>query len=144
MIEYKIKAIPYNKLNPNDEIFGLYNLDENIIDIIKKEYFSGEWFAYDNMTWVSIKYDNYQFDFLGDETYKIEYYDESETLISVLLPKPLTLNDFIGDLFRLNIKIYWSNWVIDMYNPIRLIEKSKIENFIRKELNHIDKGFELL
>jgi hypothetical protein len=141
LLEFNIKAVPNRLLLYNEDVNNLLNakFDEKKLS----EYF-GKNFVINNFTdWVKVSYGKYNFEFNNIE-FTVEYYDDSEILNKYRLPLPKCLDDFINDMYRLNIDIYWTNKIITKYLPNFLIDKNNLENFIRYYLTKIEKEFELL
>lgn len=72
------------------------------------------------------------------------YYNIKITGNSIKLPLPKTLNDFINDMNRLNIDLFWLEWVEKNFEPKDFLPKNEIKNYYKKLLSDIDKGHEIL
>lgn len=72
-----------------------------------------------------------------------DYYFISVDIKQYTLPIPETINDFINDMFRLNIKIYWSKWVDENFEPKDYLPQYLIKEYYRELLNDMNKGYEL-
>lgn len=144
MINYSIGAVSLNRTVGIEKIESLYDSKLDKIENLSN-FFNGSWDIIRNdINWTVIKYNIYKFEFLSNNTYVVEYYDESETLVKYTLPKPNILGDFIDDMTRLNIPLFWNPHIVDNYEPHNLLDVDLIENFFREKLNNIEKGFELL
>ena len=86
-------------------------------------------------------------------------YGQGNTVISVLptpqyeieilgekyiFPHPKTLNDFINDMDRILIDLFWGSWIEENYEPKDFLPQNEIENYYTELLNSLDKGHELL
>lgn len=60
-----------------------------------------------------------------------------------ITPLPTTLNDFINDMHRLGVDLYWGDWIEREYEPKDFLAQNKIEDYYVDLLNSIDKGHEL-
>ena len=72
------------------------------------------------------------------------YYNIKTPNKSVQLPIPKTINDFINDMDRLDIDLFWSDWMEENFEPKHFIAKNEIKKYYKDLLTEIDKGHELL
>lgn len=86
----------------------LYNItNEEGINVI----FDG-WFGKDISSWIRFKNEeNVVLEFYPDN-YKINV--KSKTYI---LPLPKTINDFINDMDRFGVELFWNQWIEDNFEP---------------------------
>lgn len=59
-------------------------------------------------------------------------------------PLPDTINDFINDMYRLNVVLYWSNWIDERFEPKEYLSKEGVENYFKDLLKKMDKSHELM
>lgn len=59
-------------------------------------------------------------------------------------PMPETINDFINDMQRTGVQLYWSIWIDENFEPKQYLHVNEIEDYYRKLLTKIDKSIELL
>ena len=88
--------------------------------------------------------------FKNDDNYILEFYSTEYTIIfpdgreKQSLKIPSTINDFINDMNRFNIALYWSKWIDINFEPKQYLKKSDIRNYYQKLLNKMEKSHELL
>jgi hypothetical protein len=113
----------------------LYNIDDN-----KQIYFDC-WRVKNIINWVRYTND----DDVILEVYP-DYFNIKKNKIDVMngLPHPLTINDFINDLTRFNIQLYWNIWIDENFEPKDYLHKDEIKKYYINLLYKIDKSFELL
>jgi hypothetical protein len=56
---------------------------------------------------------------------------------------PDNINDFINDMYRYGVELYWSQWVDEHFEPKDFLHKDDIKPYYVDLLNKLDKGFEL-
>ena len=98
--------------------------------------------------------------FSGWEEVVEDYYDKytcGKALVAVLpnhyeivmlektyfLPLPITINDFVNDMRRLEIDLYWGEWIDKDFRPQDYLPQNEIEGYYMELLTKIDKGHEL-
>ncbi len=59
------------------------------------------------------------------------------------LPLPRTINDFINDMDRFNISIYWSKWIDINFEPKEYLNEEGIANYFIDLLSKMGKSHEL-
>ena len=97
-------------------------------------------FKYKNMlTWHKFYNDDVVLEF-----YTTEYNIKKNDSYVKSQPIPITLNDFINDMFKYDIKLTWSKWVDMNYEPIDILDKNEIKSYYKEMLKKIEKSFELL
>jgi len=101
------------------------------------EKFEG-WKAKNMGTW--IRYTNEDKDTLEifAETYNMCHKSKVFTL-----PHPKTLNDFINDMDRVGIQLYWGDWIDGTYDPKDYLHKDEIRNYYFTLLDKLGKSNEL-
>jgi hypothetical protein len=85
--------------------------------------------------------------YTNDDKIVLEVYAESYNIIvkskTYTLPTPITINDFIGDMNRFNIQLYWTNWIDENFEPKDYLCKDEIRMYYFNLLNKLDKSHEL-
>ena len=56
---------------------------------------------------------------------------------------PKTINNFINDMDRYGIQIYWTNWIDENFEPKDYMHKNEISKYYSDLLNRIDKSQEI-
>lgn len=116
-----------------------FNIDQiyPVIDKNHTPFFDG-WKGRDMIDW-------YKF---YDGNVILEFYSTSYILKknndSFKLPIPVTINDFINDMMRFNIDIYWRDWIDEKLEPKDYISPGNIKEYWRDLLNKMNKDHELL
>lgn len=77
----------------------------------------------------------------------IEYYsigrESNNTRVSHKMPFPRNINDFINDMDRFGVKLYWTNWIDQNFEPKEYLDTKKIKDYFVNLLNILDKSNEL-
>ena len=71
--------------------------------------------------------------------YNIKYNNNNQQQI---LPK--NINDFINDMNKINFQLYWNDDILNLLDPMDILNVSEIEDYYRTLLLKIDKSHELL
>ena len=71
--------------------------------------------------------------------YEIEIHGEK-----YIFPLPQTINDFINDMERVMIDLYWSETVLLTFEPKDIYSAERIRQYYVDLLEKMDKGHELL
>lgn len=75
------------------------------------------------------------------EHYIIDKNDANNT--TCIIPLPITINDFINDMYRFNINIYWNDIIDEMFEPKEYLHVDEIYNYYKNLLNKLNKSHEL-
>jgi hypothetical protein len=112
----------------------LYNItNEEGINVI----FDG-WLGKDISTWIRFKNEeNVVLEFYA-ENYKINV--KSKTYV---LPLPKTINDFINDMERLEVSLYWNQWMEDNFEPKDYLHVDDIPKYFNNLLIKMKKEEDL-
>lgn len=81
--------------------------------------------------------------FVSNENYLLftnDYYE----INGVNLPLPIILDDFINDMTRMGVTLYWSNWVLMNFEPKDMYSPKNIKQYYIDLLHKMDKDQELL
>ena len=89
--------------------------------------------------------------FTNDEKIILEFYPNHYTIkknvansIIYQLTFPKTINNFINDMNRFDIQIYWTNWIDENFEPKDYMKKEEIAKYFTNLLGRIDKSHEIL
>jgi hypothetical protein len=64
-------------------------------------------------------------------------------VVSYELPIPIDINEFIEDMFRFNIFIYWNSLIEELFEPKDYLKRDEIKKYYVNLLSKMDKSFEL-
>ena len=90
--------------------------------------------------------------FTNDQDIVLEFYpnhydiskkDGRNIIKNKLTFLPANINDFINDMYRYGVELYWGNWVDDNFEPKDFLHKDDIKQYYKDLLDKLDKGFEL-
>jgi hypothetical protein len=85
--------------------------------------------------------------FTNDDKNVLELYPESYKILiktkTYTLPIPKTLNDFVNDMERVGIPLYWSEWVERNFEPKDYLDKNDIYKYHANLLKSMGKFQEL-
>lgn len=90
--------------------------------------------------------------FTNDENVILEFYPEYYIVKKPVgklkhstyqLPLPLTINDFINDMTRFDIVMYWTNWIDINFEPKEYLHRNEIEKYYSNLLIRLGKAHEL-
>lgn len=129
-----MKAVPFISTMLNDEY---RNLVSGEFDQKKINQLFSNWYYKDMVTWEIIKnhIDNTILEFYGDgNKYKIKRDGETSTL-----PYPKTINEFICDCNRCEVKLEWNNEITSNKNRIIFMNQDEIEKYNIELLTTIEK-----
>jgi len=130
------KVVPYFKTIGTKKFKEFLNHEFDLDFLLK--YFNG-WNGKIMGDWWKFTYNNIILEF-----YPVYYYIRKPKGFIVQLPLPKTLNDFINDMNRLDIDLYWSDWIEENLEPKHFLPQNEIKNYYKKLLHDINKGHELL
>ena len=114
----------------------LYQLDNVQVDIL----FDG-WRGKNMGSWIR---------FTNDDNIVLEFYPNHycavhpKSTAKYMMPLPLTLNEFINDMYRCNVQLYWSDWIEDNFDPKDYLHKDEIRDYFFNLLSRMGKSHELL
>ena len=60
------------------------------------------------------------------------------------LPLPQTINDFINDMFRFKVDLYWDDIIDEMFEPKEYLHMNNIHQYYTDLLSKMNKSYELL
>lgn len=89
--------------------------------------------------------------FTNEDNVVLEFYPtyynvkkDSKDSTTYMLSIPADLNDFINDMDRFGIQLYWSEWVDKNFEPKEYLESDEIRQYFVDLLKKMDKSHELL
>jgi hypothetical protein len=89
--------------------------------------------------------------FINEDGITLEFYPEGSYNVknkkqdkSYQLKTPKTIDDFINDMNKLNILIYWTKWIDENFEPKEYLAVDEIKNYYVDLLAKMGKSHELL
>jgi len=135
----QLQAAPYLLTRGNtkykDYVDQLFN--HSLLDSYNEGIFD-EWKHKDLMGW-----HRYTSDKVTIEFYPSHYIIKNVDL-EYKLPIPRTLDEFIGDMHRLNVKIYWKNTIESLFEPRDFICVDETKDYYQLLLEKMNKSYELI
>ena len=85
----------------------------------------------------------------NDDNIILEFYPNQYNIIipkanKITISLPLTINDFINDMQKYNVQLYWSTWMDENFEPKEYLNQNQIREYFVDLLNKMDKSYELL
>jgi hypothetical protein len=111
-----------------------------IKDMSEIQLFNG-WRGKDMGTWNKLT---------NDENIVLEFYPSyysathPKSTAKYMIPLPNTINEFINDMHRCNVQLYWSEWIYENFEPKDYMHKDEIRDYFVTMLSRMDKSHELL
>lgn len=94
-----------------------------------------------NMTnWFKFTSDGVVLEFYPEGTYVIKM----KTGETYQLRTPKTIDEFINDMIRFGVPIYWSSWIDENFEPKDYMRFDKIKSYFEDLLTRMGKSHELL
>lgn len=87
--------------------------------------------------------------FVADDDTVLEFYPDyyiikkPKTSINYQMPLPKNVNDFVNDMFRFDISIYWSIWVDVNFEPKEYLDAQGVSDYFKDLLTRMGKIHEL-
>lgn len=128
------KATPYIQTIGNDRYkeLILQSFDYNqlgIIDNANCQILFDGWKGKNMGNWM--KYTN-------EDKITLEFYSETYTINKKgkiwTFPLPKTVDDFINDMFRVDVQIYWNAWIDERFEPKDFMRTDEISDYFTKLL----------
>jgi len=88
--------------------------------------------------------------FTNDDDIVLEVYPTQYTVTfpkntgKYLMGTPVTINDFINDMYKCNVQLYWSEWIHENFEPKDYLHKDEIREYFVNLLSRMGKSHELL
>jgi len=87
--------------------------------------------------------------FMNDDGITLEFYagdynvSNSKTTRNYTIPLPITLNDFINDMHKYGVQLYWGDWIDENFEPKEYLRVDEIRGYFIDLLKKMDKSHEL-
>jgi hypothetical protein len=143
-----IKVAPYIKTNGSERFKEFLSLPFKI-DMLYPVFnenscptlFDG-WMGKDMLSWHR---------FINEEKYLLEFYTDYYTIalsvggnIKYKLKIPKTINDFINDMERFGVPLYWTIWIDENFEPKEYLSADEVETYFLNLLHKMGKYNEML
>jgi len=92
--------------------------------------------------WTKFTSDDYTLEFYP--TYYTIKKNKPQDSVTYMLSIPVTINDFINDMDRFGIQLYWTSWIDENFEPKEYLNKDEIEQYFVNLLLKMGKSNELL
>lgn len=140
-----IKVVPFNQTTGGEK-FKKFLATPFTIDVLYPIFgdksvetlFEG-WRGKDMVNWHKFTNDDKVILEIYPETYKITYKTNS-----FVMPFPKTIGEFIDDMYRFNIQLYWTDWIDLNFEPKEYLHVDEIKDYFVKLLGKMDKSNELI
>lgn len=100
------------------------------------------WRGKDMLKWSKFNNDEYTLEFYP--TYYTLKKNKPVNSTKYVIPIPKTINDFINDMVRFDIQLYWTPWIDLNFEPKEYLHKDEIKNYFSDLLTKMGKSHELL
>ena len=141
-----LKVVPYIMLHGSEKFQTFLNqrFDMNIlyqIDNVQTNVLFDGWRGKNMGTWIR---------FTNDDNVMLEFYPtlynavHPKSTAKYMMPLPLTINEFINDMHRCNVQLYWSEWIHENFEPKDYLHKDEIRQYFVDLLSRMGKSHELL
>jgi len=101
-----------------------------------------DWRGKDMMNWYRFNNDNYTLEFYP--TYYTLKKNKPADSIKYMLSIPETISDFINDINRFGVQLYWTSWIDENFEPKEYLHRGEIKNYFTDLLAKMGKSHELL
>jgi hypothetical protein len=88
--------------------------------------------------------------YTSDDNVVLEFYSNEYNIllpynkIKQTLPFPKSLNEFINDMCKYNVQLYWGDWIDENFEPQEYLNNENIRQYYVDLLAKMDKSHELL
>jgi len=82
--------------------------------------------------------------YLMSEGSLLHFTNDFYEINSSRFPLPIIIDDFINDMSRMEITLYWSKWVLMNFEPKDMCSPENIKQYYVDLLNLMEKGHELI
>ena len=98
----------------------------------------GSWYKFNNDDKITLEFfvEHYS---IGKEANSFK----ANQRVSHKMPFPRDINDFINDMDRFGIKLYWTTWIDQNFEPKEYLEVDKIKDYFVDLLGKLGKSNEL-
>lgn len=86
------------------------------------------------------------FKFINDNNIVLEFYSNNYIIKGInnhQMPLPKDINDFINDMHRFDIPLYWSKWIDANFEPREYLDSEGISNYFTDLLTKMGKSNEI-
>ena len=101
-----------------------------------------DWRGKDMMNWHKFSNDDYMLEFYP--TYYTIKKNKPADSIKYMLSIPKTINDFINDMNKFGIQLYWTKWIDQNFEPKEYLPVNGIKGYFEDLLAKMGKSHELL
>ena len=136
----ELLAVPYYMTIGDKQYKNYVNspFSHNILNSISDEGLFDDWKFKNLGNWCRYNKDNDIIEFY------VDHYVVKTNNVDYKLPIPQTIDQFLNDMNRLNIKIIWLNKILTLFEPKIILSKNNIESYYRYLLKKMNKSYELL
>jgi hypothetical protein len=143
-----IKVIPFNR-TMDSEKFKEFLATPFKIDMLypvfneqSTETLFEDWRGKDMINWYRFTNDEYTLEFYP--TYYTIKKNKPEDSIKYMMSIPETIDDFINDMDRFGVQLYWTNWINQNFEPKEYLHANEIKEYFTILLTKMGKSEELL
>lgn len=143
-----IKATPYNETKGSEK-FKEFLAKSFTIDMLYPvnndascETLFDDWRVKNMMNWYKFNNDEFTLEFYP--TYYTVKKNKPVDSIKYILSIPITINDFINDMNRFMVQLYWTTWIDQNFEPKEYLHVDEIKDYFTDILAKIGKSHELL
>ena len=144
-----IKTVSYGKTNRSEK-FRQFLASPFSVDMIYPVYgdkscetLFEDWRGKDMLNgWYKLRNDDYTLEFYP--TYYTIKKNKPVDSIQYMLSIPATIDDFITDMERFDIQLYWKKWIDENFEPKEYLHSDEVEQYFVELLLKMGKSHELL
>ena len=143
-----IKVTPYNETIGSEKfkefLAKSFRIDM-LYPVLNKESCEtlfDDWRGKDMMNWDKFTNDEYTLEFYP--TYYTLKKNKPVDSIKYMMSIPETINDFINDMDRFNVQLYWTTWIDQNFEPKEYLHADGIKEYFSDLLAKMGKSHELL
>lgn len=147
MYTRRLKAVPFIETIGDSEFktflskeFSFKMLASVTVDTTVDVIFA-EWRGKNMGSWFRFKNDDNVILEIYSNDYIIKHPKNEE---KIQLPLPVTINDFINDMNKFHIQLYWSGFIDINFEPKQYLNINNIRNYYTELLDKMEKSHELL
>jgi len=143
-----IKVIPYNKTMGSEKyrefLATPFKIDMlyPVFDDQSTQTLFDDWRGKDMINWYKFTNDDYVLEFYP--TYYSLIKKKSDDTKPYMMSIPETIDDFINDMDRFGVQLYWTSWIDQNFEPKDYLPTNEIKNYFTNLLAKMGKSEELL
>lgn len=118
-----------------DALYPVYG-DKSVVLLFE------DWRGKDMLGWFRFVSDDYTLEFYP--TYYTVKKNKPTDSIKYMLALPVTIDDFINDMDRFGVQLYWTQWIDENFEPKEYLAKDEIKTYFQDLLAKMGKSHELL